>query len=76
MSTVITGDAIRLYQMMAQSKALGLEIKGLKFSKGSIYAHVKKQYGFKGNKQRVLEQLESKIVEEKAHCIARGASQG
>lgn len=30
-------------------------------SQGSVYAHVKKQLSFKGNKQRVLEQLEAYI---------------
>jgi hypothetical protein len=29
----------------------------MKHSKGSVYAKVKKDFGFKGNKQYVLEQL-------------------
>lgn len=61
---IITGKRnIRLYQMTAQKYALMLDMKpGMKFSnKFSIYATIKRQYGFKGSKASVLRQLEQLI---------------
>lgn len=65
--TVITGTHIELYAMATQRAALKLEIVGLKMSRGrSVYGLIKQAYGFKGNKQKVLEQLEARIAEFKA----------
>jgi hypothetical protein len=66
-ATIVTGEHISLYVMLAQRGALSLEIKGLKMCRGrSAYALVKRAHGFKGNKQSVLAQLEAKIEEFKA----------
>lgn len=43
--------------------ALRLELKGFKHSRGSVYALVKREFGFKGNKQRVYDQLDAWINE-------------
>ena len=45
--------------------ALKLEIAGMKNSRGSAYAYIKKQYGFRGSKQAVFIQLTQ-------HCIDNG----
>lgn len=55
--TMITGKGIEGFQLVRLKAALGLEIAGLKNSRGSVYAHVKRTYGFKGNKQKVYNQL-------------------
>lgn len=58
MSTVITNpEELRLFNMVAQKKALQAELKGFKFSKGSVYAHVKRQYNLRGSKQSVYTQF-------------------
>lgn len=50
---VLTGETqTRMFQTLAQRSALKLEMMGLKNSRGSVYAHIKRQYGFKGNKAR------------------------
>lgn len=55
---IITGDKnIAIAQMLAQRSALGLEMRGLKFSGGSIYATIKRQHGLRGNKQSVYTQF-------------------
>jgi hypothetical protein len=65
--TTITGTHISLFTMLAQRGALKLEIAGMKLSRGrSAFAIIKEQYGLKGTKQRVLEQLEAKIEQFKA----------
>ena len=51
------------FQLMQWKHALHLEIKGLKNSRRSVYAHVKKQLGLSGTKKKVSEQLDL-IVEE------------
>ena len=56
----ITGEHIELYRLIHMRKALQLEVKGLKFGR-SVSAMVKKEFGFKGNKQKVLEQFDKYI---------------
>jgi hypothetical protein len=46
-----------MFNMLAQKSALGLELKGMKMSRGSVYAHIKRTYGLKGNKQSVYTQF-------------------
>lgn len=48
---------IHLYRLLTLKYALKLEIAGMHHSHGSVYAIVKKEFGFKGSKKRVLEQL-------------------
>jgi hypothetical protein len=61
-SDMIEGDDIALFQLMALESSLLLETKGLKFSRGlSVYALIKKRYGFKGSKIRVLEQFNTML---------------
>ena len=64
--TVITGDAILVFRMLTMRQGLKLEDKtngGMRLTgKGSTcYAMVKREYGFKGNRNKVLYQLESYI---------------
>ena len=47
----------QIYNMLAQKSALKLELAGLKHSRGSVYAHVKRTYGLRGNKQSVYTQF-------------------
>lgn len=59
-----TPDQITMFHILAMRGALRLEIHGLKHSSGrSVYAHVKKVFGFRGNKQKVLDQLNAYIEE-------------
>lgn len=61
---VITGKHIGLYRLLSLKAGLSLECKGLKMSRGrSCYAIVKSEFGFRGNKERVLAQL-CKHIEE------------
>lgn len=55
--------AVNLYHMRTQLAALKLEIAGIRHSRGSVYAHIKKAYGLRGTKQRVYDQF-SLLVEE------------
>lgn len=49
---------IRFAQLCARRSALGLELKGLRRSRGqSAYAICKRVYGFKGSKQKVYDQM-------------------
>lgn len=58
-----TPDAIQAYFLLARRGALKLEIAGMRHSRGSVYAFIKREYGFKGNKQRVLDQYENYLRE-------------
>jgi len=57
---VITGESIQHYRLLVMIQGLKAEIKGFKFtSKGSTcYAMLKKQFGLKGNKAKVLARAE------------------
>ena len=60
---VIEGkDSIGLYRIMALEKMFKLELMGIKHSRGSVYAVVKKEFGLRGSKQKVYEQYKE-IVE-------------
>lgn len=59
----ITGDSVDFYRMAALKGALSLELKGLKRRGPSAFSMVKREYGLKGNKQKVYEQF-CKLVEE------------
>jgi hypothetical protein len=56
---VIAGkEAVEVFRVMTLISGLKLEIKGLGLSRGvSCHNIVKRSFGFKGNKQKVLEQL-------------------
>ena len=60
--TMITGEHITLFHLLQLKYALRLEIRGIKNSRGSVYAYVKRNFGFRGNKEKVLAQLEEKIA--------------
>lgn len=45
-------------------RALMLEIKGMKHSRGSAYATIKREFNLKGNKQSVLEQFTDMLRKE------------
>lgn len=62
MTTVITGkDNIMKARAFILKGALKLEINGMHRRGRSVYAIVKEQFGFKGNRQEVLRQLEEYI---------------
>lgn len=64
MIMVSTPEDISMFQMLALKGALKLEVAGMRRSKGpSAYSIVKKQFGFRGNKQKVLDQLVARIEE-------------
>ena len=53
---------IRDFRVLTLRAGLRLETKGLKVSRGvSYYAIIKREFGYKGNKLRVLEQINNFI---------------
>ena len=67
--TLLTGDAILTFRLLTMRQGLKLEDKtngGMRLTgKGrTCYAMVKREYGFKGNRNKVLYQLESYIRKE------------
>lgn len=64
MATLNTPEQIAAYRVLTLRSALRLECKGLKMSRGrTVYSIVKSEFGFKGNKQNVLNQLNTWIDE-------------
>jgi len=63
MRTLTTNTS--LFRLIALRAALGLEVLGMKHSKQNVYAQVKKEFGFKGSKQSVFDQLDEYINKEK-----------
>jgi hypothetical protein len=52
-----TSIDVAAYRMIALEKALKLELLGMKHSRQSAYARAKQQYGLKGNREKVYNQL-------------------
>lgn len=61
-----TPEGIEFARLCALKGALHLETLGMKRRGRSVYSIVKQELGFKGNKQRVLEQLENYIEDIKS----------
>lgn len=70
--TTFTGAGIGMLRETMMLRCLSMEIKGIKMVRHSVYAQVKREYGFKGSKQKVLEQL---IAHVKTKMQESGASQ-
>jgi len=63
----LISDKMRFVQMCTVRGALGLELKGLKRSRSpSAYVIAKRDFGLKGSRQAVYDQLEGLIEEEHA----------
>ena len=60
---MITGEHIPLYRLLVMKSALAMEIKGIKVVRHSVYAQAKREFGFKGNKEKVLAQLAQYITD-------------
>ena len=58
-----TPKKIDSYRLKVLHGALKLEILGMKRRGPSAYSIIKKEFGFKGSKVKVLEQLQSKIYD-------------
>jgi hypothetical protein len=56
-ATVLTGQGITVFQMLAQYHAAKLELVGMKHSRGSVISAIKRMYGIKGNKASVVAQF-------------------
>ena len=62
---MITGDDIGRYRLVVLKSALKLEIKGIRMHRGrTAYSVIKKEFGLKGDRQRVLDQFETMIQRE------------
>ena len=56
-----SAEEIAFFRLKSLRGALKLEILGMKRKGRSVYSIVKEEFGFKGNKQKVLKQLELKM---------------
>jgi hypothetical protein len=52
-----TGEGITMLRETMMLRCLKMEIKGIKMVRHSVYAQVKREFGFKGSKEKVLQQL-------------------
>lgn len=59
--TTFTGAGIEMLRLTTMLRCLKMEIKGFKMVRHSVYAQVKREMGFKGNKQAVYDQLMSHL---------------
>jgi hypothetical protein len=57
--TVVSGEKqTRMYRLLSMKHALKLETKGMKMSRGiSVFSMVKREFGFRGSKERVYDQF-------------------
>ena len=52
---------VDFYRLLTLRSALELEILGMKRRGRSVYAIIKQEFGFKGNKQKVYNQIDAYI---------------
>jgi len=74
-----TPEGMYMYRLLALRSALKLEVKGIKMTRHSICKIVKDEFGFKGNKQKVLDQFDAhvnaqlEVFEKRKRDTAEGA---
>ncbi len=56
-------EEINLFRLKALKGALTLEIAGMKRNGRSAYSIIKEEFGFKGNRSKVLGQLKQQIAQ-------------
>ena len=56
-----TPDKINMFRLLSLKGALKLEMVGMKRRGRSAYAIIKDEFGFKGNREKVLNQLQEHI---------------
>lgn len=62
--TIIDGDSIAIARLMTLRAGVKLEARGIRVSKGrSCMAIVKKEFGLKGNRAKVLSFLDEHIMD-------------
>ena len=64
------GIDVEFYRLLTLRSALELEILGMNRRGQSVYSIIKQEFGFKGNKQKVYDQIDAhiqKIKKEKNH---------
>ena len=58
MIALTTPEQIAYYRLLTLRQGLEMEIKGFRLCRGrTCYSIVKKEFGFKGSKKKVLQQL-------------------
>ena len=64
---------VNLYRMITLYRGLGLELKGMRLTRKAptCYSIIRREYGLKGNKQRVLDQFEVLLEEAKAEATVK-----
>ena len=55
-------DNVELYRWQVLKQALKMEISGMKRRGKSAYSIIKEEFNLKGNKQKVLKQLEEILI--------------
>lgn len=61
---LITGDSISYFALCAQKGAVGLELKGIRMTRGPVvWKRVKAAHGIPGGKQQVYDWLCAKVDE-------------
>lgn len=53
---ITTPEGIEAFRLLSIKGRLSLELKGLKARGGSTFTYVKRQFGFKGSRQKVYDQ--------------------
>lgn len=62
-------ESVNLFRLMTMIRGLRVELRGMRLTRGvSCYAMAKKEFGLKGNKEKVLAQLEAVLENMKAHA--------
>jgi hypothetical protein len=67
-----TENQVQFFRLLSLRSALKLEILGMKRRGQSAYSILKKELGLKGNKEKVLEQVQEIIKTAKEAILKKG----
>ena len=72
-------DAVAVFRLVVLRNAMNAEARGIRVTRSSVYAQIKREFGLRGNKVSVAEQFstlsERLIAEARARDAAADAAQ-
>ncbi len=71
MGTSFRGHGIEVFVLISIRSRFAMELRGLRGRGPTMYAHVKRKYGFKGNRESVFAQF-CKYVEQQIQNLKEG----
>ncbi len=56
-------EQTKMFRLISMKHAAKLELMGMRHSRGSVIAQIKREFGFKGNRESVVQQFSKHVTD-------------